>query len=105
MSPLQTVPAQLGNVEIGSDADESSFEEKSGAIYYPCCMLPQDSETFWRMGKNEVQLPPYIMEGDADVYRPEVLKTIEKELDRINDDLRSLSLDIHSHPEIMFEEK
>jgi hypothetical protein len=93
------------NVKSSSEADDSPFPEKSDVVYYPCCTLPQDSETFWRMDKKVAQLPPYILAGDADVYRPEVLKTIEKELDRINDDLRTLSLDIHSHPEIMFEEK
>lgn len=49
--------------------------------------------------------PTYIADGDADVYRPEVLKTIEDAIDRVSDDLRALSLEIHAHPELMFKEK
>ncbi|EIN09567.1 hypothetical protein PUNSTDRAFT_113017 [Punctularia strigosozonata HHB-11173 SS5] len=39
------------------------------------------------------------------VYRPEVMETIEKTLDMLDPELRKLSLQIHDHPEIMFEEK
>ncbi|GJJ06039.1 hypothetical protein Clacol_000226 [Clathrus columnatus] len=48
-------------------------------------------------------LPPqYTAE---EIYRPDVLETIEQALDRLSPALRDLSLKIHSHPEISFEEK
>ncbi|KIJ55799.1 hypothetical protein M422DRAFT_24314 [Sphaerobolus stellatus SS14] len=43
--------------------------------------------------------------SDANVYKPNVLQTIETELDRISPELRELSLKIHGNPELKFEEK
>jgi amidohydrolase len=39
------------------------------------------------------------------VYRPEILDAIDATIDALYDELRSLSLDIHDHPELKFEEK
>ncbi|KAG8923228.1 hypothetical protein FRC00_006489, partial [Tulasnella sp. 408] len=38
-------------------------------------------------------------------FRPDVAKTIEEELESLSDELRELSLKIHDHPELKFEEK
>ncbi|KAF8523619.1 hypothetical protein JB92DRAFT_3259752 [Gautieria morchelliformis] len=43
--------------------------------------------------------------GDSVTFKPEVLKTIEEELDNLSPQLRELSLKIHDHPELCFEEK
>lgn len=40
-----------------------------------------------------------------EIYKPEVVQTIESALDRFSPELRRLSLDIHDHPEIGFQEK
>lgn len=39
------------------------------------------------------------------VYRPDILNVIEASIDGLNGELRALSLDIHDHPELKFEEK
>ncbi|TFK31807.1 hypothetical protein BDQ12DRAFT_729235 [Crucibulum laeve] len=42
--------------------------------------------------------------GATDLYRPDVLDTIEAKIRELNAELRVLSLDIHAHPELKFEE-
>ncbi|KAG9050416.1 hypothetical protein FS837_005489 [Tulasnella sp. UAMH 9824] len=39
------------------------------------------------------------------LFRPDVVKTIEEEMDNLSDELRELSLKIHDHPEIGYEER
>jgi hypothetical protein len=71
----------------------------------PCCISSSASADFWRLGADEpVALPAYSLSGCTDVYRPEVLKTIEHVVAELDADLRSLSLDIHSHPETSWKE-
>ncbi|KAG8943740.1 hypothetical protein FRC00_010987, partial [Tulasnella sp. 408] len=44
--------------------------------------------------------------GDSEPpFRPDVVKSIEDEMESLSDELRDLSLKIHDHPEIMWEEK
>ncbi|KAF5350648.1 hypothetical protein D9756_008714 [Leucocoprinus leucothites] len=38
------------------------------------------------------------------IYKPEVLLTIEEKINELSEELRALSLDIHAHPELGFEE-
>jgi len=38
------------------------------------------------------------------VYKPEILETIESTIISLDDELRTLSLDIHDHPEVRWEE-
>jgi len=54
---------------------------------------------------DRLELPQYLQSENYEIFKPEVLKTIEDELDRVNKDLRQLSLKIHDHPELKFEEK
>ncbi|TFK31806.1 hypothetical protein BDQ12DRAFT_693512 [Crucibulum laeve] len=42
--------------------------------------------------------------GATEIYRPDILKTIEARIAELNPELRALSLDIHAHPELKFEE-
>ncbi|KAF8481373.1 hypothetical protein JB92DRAFT_3149256 [Gautieria morchelliformis] len=46
-----------------------------------------------------------VLSDDPVIFRPEVLKTIEAEIDKHSSDLSDLSLKIHNHPELRFEEK
>lgn len=39
------------------------------------------------------------------MFRPEVMQTIEDKLDELDSELRELSLKIHDHPELMFQER
>ncbi|KAF9450012.1 hypothetical protein P691DRAFT_811259 [Macrolepiota fuliginosa MF-IS2] len=56
----------------------------------------------WRPGDKAAPAPqdPHLDQ----IYRPEVLETIEKRINELSDELRTLSLDIHAHPELGFEE-
>ncbi|CAL1709631.1 unnamed protein product [Somion occarium] len=38
------------------------------------------------------------------IYKPEIFKTIDSSIDALNKELRELSLDIHSHPELAWKE-
>ncbi|KZP22218.1 hypothetical protein FIBSPDRAFT_704897, partial [Athelia psychrophila] len=41
----------------------------------------------------------------GNIYRPDVLDAMEKTVDGLSEELRALSIDIHDHPELRFEEK
>ncbi|OAX43727.1 hypothetical protein K503DRAFT_765585 [Rhizopogon vinicolor AM-OR11-026] len=60
------------------------------------------SDTDWRP-EDDPKIRPPLHEGE--VYRPDILNIIETSIDGLNIELRALSLDIHDHPELMFEEK
>ncbi|KAJ8596035.1 hypothetical protein M405DRAFT_871522 [Rhizopogon salebrosus TDB-379] len=42
---------------------------------------------------------------EGEVYRPDILAVVDVTIDSLSTDLRVLSLDIHDHPEIKFEER
>ncbi|KAH7911494.1 hypothetical protein BJ138DRAFT_1135350 [Hygrophoropsis aurantiaca] len=60
------------------------------------------SDIVWRP-EDDPDIRPPLEEGE--VYRPDILTVIEDAIDGLSDDLRNLSLDIHDHPELGFEEK
>ncbi|KAG2130914.1 hypothetical protein DEU56DRAFT_872268 [Suillus clintonianus] len=60
------------------------------------------SDIVWRP-EDDPNIRPPIQEGQ--VYRPDILNVIETTLDGLSRELRALSLDIHGHPELKFEEK
>ncbi|KAA1474385.1 hypothetical protein DENSPDRAFT_840957 [Dentipellis sp. KUC8613] len=43
-------------------------------------------------------------DSNLEIYRPEVFQTIVEEIDHWDGELRALSLDIHEHPELKYEE-
>ncbi|KAH8998052.1 aminoacylase 1-like protein 2 [Lactarius akahatsu] len=45
-----------------------------------------------------------VYDASLDVYRPDIYKTISETISGIDHELRLLSLDIHSHPELKFQE-
>ncbi|KAH9930227.1 uncharacterized protein B0H18DRAFT_953169 [Fomitopsis serialis] len=49
--------------------------------------------------------PSYDAHALSEIFRPEVLETIEKTVDKYDPELRELSLDILAHPEIGWQEK
>jgi amidohydrolase len=56
----------------------------------------------WRP-EDDPNIRPPLQEGQ--VYRPDILDVIETSIDGLSGELRALSLDIHDHPELRFEEK
>ncbi|KDR77128.1 hypothetical protein GALMADRAFT_66365 [Galerina marginata CBS 339.88] len=42
--------------------------------------------------------------NSSDIYRPDILQTIEAKIAELDKELRELSLDIHAHPELGYEE-
>ncbi|KXN82376.1 Peptidase M20 domain-containing protein 2 [Leucoagaricus sp. SymC.cos] len=69
-----------------------------------CNLEPQKTWTneVWRPEDRVKPVPqdPY----PERIYRPEVLATIEEKINELSNELRTLSLDIHAHPELAFEE-
>ncbi|KAF9029524.1 hypothetical protein BDZ89DRAFT_1112567 [Hymenopellis radicata] len=59
-------------------------------------------KTVWREGDKDIAKPE---RPGTSIYRPDILKAIEKRIAELDNELRELSLDIHEHPEIMFEER
>ncbi|KAG6898319.1 hypothetical protein C0992_011910 [Termitomyces sp. T32_za158] len=56
-------------------------------------------------GRPSYSAPPeYTTNGSIRSLDPEVVKTVESKLDELDPQLRELSLELHSHPEIAFQE-
>ncbi|KAH7913842.1 hypothetical protein BJ138DRAFT_1001456 [Hygrophoropsis aurantiaca] len=73
-------------------------------VYYAsCCDFgPSDLDeapTLWDT------LPAYSASNHDISLAPEIVKTIENTVDNLDPTLRTMSLQIHAHPELMFEEK
>ncbi|KIK68290.1 hypothetical protein GYMLUDRAFT_256038 [Collybiopsis luxurians FD-317 M1] len=48
--------------------------------------------------------PPTPETPGSDIFRPDILDVIEKRIEEMSKELNELSLDIHAHPELKFEE-
>ncbi|KAJ7481495.1 hypothetical protein FB451DRAFT_1236201 [Mycena latifolia] len=62
---------------------------------------PASPGTVWRP---EDTVPPAPVRPDT-VYREDILKTIEETIAALDGELRKLSLDLHDHPELAYEER
>ncbi|KIK68291.1 hypothetical protein GYMLUDRAFT_256039 [Collybiopsis luxurians FD-317 M1] len=60
------------------------------------------SNIVWRAGDSERPVP---VRPSNDIFRPDILGAIEKKIEEMSQELNVLSLDIHGHPELGFEEK
>ncbi|EIW79557.1 hypothetical protein CONPUDRAFT_154956 [Coniophora puteana RWD-64-598 SS2] len=58
-------------------------------------------DVLWRP-EHDHNVRPALEQGD--IYRPDVLEAIEAKIDGMNQELRDLSLNIHSHPETLYKE-
>ena len=58
-------------------------------------------DVLWRP-EHDHKVRPALELGD--IYRPDVVETIESKIDEMNHELRELSLNIHSHPETLYKE-
>ncbi|TDL15653.1 hypothetical protein BD410DRAFT_796184 [Rickenella mellea] len=83
-------------------ANASGSPEESSNINsnYPSCLIASTR-------RSDVQPPTYIAAAEvaSEIFRPDVLETIERTLDTLDGELRELSLKIHDHPEVKFEER
>ncbi|KAI9440342.1 hypothetical protein H4582DRAFT_2055753 [Lactarius indigo] len=81
-SPEKALPEELpGYVRIASSCDFGSAKRETG------------------------QPPPYPWATSEKDYMSDAMKTIEDTLRELEPELRKLSLDIHDHPELRFEER
>lgn len=60
------------------------------------------ADVLWRP-EDDYKVKPTLEEGD--IYRPDILKVVETAIDSLSGKLRELSLDIHDHPELRYEER
>ncbi|KAG2136021.1 hypothetical protein DEU56DRAFT_806055 [Suillus clintonianus] len=60
------------------------------------------SDIVWRPEDDPDIRPP---KQEGQVYRPDMLNVIDTTLDGLSSELRALSLDIHGHPELKYEER
>ncbi|KAH9942063.1 aminoacylase 1-like protein 2 [Amylocystis lapponica] len=59
---------------------------------------------FWGSSTEEKHYETFGSRSDSPIYRPEVLKTVENAIASLDSGLRALSLDMHGHPEVRWEE-
>ncbi|KAF8895888.1 hypothetical protein CPB84DRAFT_1245860 [Gymnopilus junonius] len=60
------------------------------------------TDVVWRPDDNAKATPA--RPGSSQIYRPDILETIEAKIAELDPELRELSLDIHAHPELGYEE-
>ncbi|KXN82377.1 Peptidase M20 domain-containing protein 2 [Leucoagaricus sp. SymC.cos] len=71
------------------------------------CTCDLEPQTTWtnNVWRPEDKAKPAPQDPHPDrIYKPEVLATIEDKINKLSDELRALSLDIHDHPELGFQE-
>ncbi|EKM53333.1 uncharacterized protein PHACADRAFT_259629 [Phanerochaete carnosa HHB-10118-sp] len=59
------------------------------------------ADIFWRPGQDVSR----VRGTGADIHRPDVYAVVDAAVDKLSDELRELSLNIHGHPEIRYEER
>ncbi|KAF8065234.1 hypothetical protein FPV67DRAFT_1782182 [Lyophyllum atratum] len=69
-----------------------------------CQFATQNSGPVWNP-EDKAKAAPTRPNGAEDIYRPDILEHIEASIKDLDSQLRELSLDIHAHPEIRFEER
>jgi len=65
------------------------------------CFIPANEGPVWRP---DTAKPTPARPGATELYRPDILEHIEATIKNLDKELRELSLDIHSHPELKFME-
>ncbi|KAF8062299.1 hypothetical protein FPV67DRAFT_1421783 [Lyophyllum atratum] len=69
-----------------------------------CQFATQNAGPVWSP-EDKAKAAPTRPNGAEDIYRPDILEHIEATIKELDSQLRELSLDIHAHPEIRFEER
>ncbi|RDB23724.1 Peptidase M20 domain-containing protein 2 [Hypsizygus marmoreus] len=68
-----------------------------------CQFATQNSGPVWSPD-DKAKPTPSRPDGASGIYRPDILEHIEATIKELDGELRDLSLDIHSHPELSFDE-
>ncbi|KAG6823370.1 hypothetical protein H0H93_003763 [Arthromyces matolae] len=68
------------------------------------CSSAASSGEVWRPDDG-AKPTPSLPENAANIYRPDILQHIEETLKELDGELRELSLNIHAHPQIAYEER
>ncbi|KAF5384097.1 hypothetical protein D9615_003262 [Tricholomella constricta] len=69
-----------------------------------CQFSTQTTGPVWHPDDKAIPTPTR-PNGEKDIYRPDILEHIEATIKELDGELRELSLDIHSHPELKYEER
>jgi len=64
--------------------------------------MPNPNSKVWRPDDNAEPTPS--RPGSSQLYRPDILETIEAKIKEMDTELRELSLNIHAHPELAYQE-
>ncbi|TFK75009.1 amidohydrolase [Pluteus cervinus] len=100
--PLPTSAEKTVTVNSVSEHSGATVGQHQCSYFSPACNFAYgNAKDAWR----EIEVPPSYTATELSSMSPEVLQTVETTLDGLNASLRELSLEIHSHPEIMFEER
>ncbi|EPQ56574.1 amidohydrolase [Gloeophyllum trabeum ATCC 11539] len=84
------------------DTKRADLQNGPAPHYLSCCEFGYG---FDHDNLSILDQPPSYTPKERSAYRSDVSTTIDSIIDRLNPDLRELSLQIHDHPEIMFQEK
>ncbi|KAI0315031.1 hypothetical protein OF83DRAFT_389613 [Amylostereum chailletii] len=96
-SSTPTSDPTVGQPSNGKDSDILSSSRPFDLTHFATCC------DFSACSGDPTNPPPYAASLEG-IYRPEVLDTIEAELNELDSELRKLSLQIHDHPELGFNE-
>ncbi|KAH9941991.1 amidohydrolase [Amylocystis lapponica] len=97
--PSSGIPDKSVDVEAEETPSEKPELPPNANFVSTCCCSPGDYTVHPR---RRMERPPsYSAEA---IFRPEIVATIEGTLEQLDPELRKLSLDIWSHPELGYEE-
>jgi len=106
LRPRRTLPARAPDVALPASARHPHPHHVDDPLASTgCCdfSLPlSDDKNHWRAGQEDA-LPEYTWGGYA--FDEEATRTVEESIDAMDGELRELSLKIHDHPELGFQEK
>lgn len=102
------------NIDQRNSSEESEDHDKQLSLDRPSTLVSSEPMRFEsccdfsasRSLPNAVDLPPKYLESPSSVRSMStVMSVIESTMQELDDDLRTMSLQIHDHPELMFEER
>ncbi|KAG5350838.1 hypothetical protein C0989_009061 [Termitomyces sp. Mn162] len=73
-------------------------------MFCDCQHTTKNYEPIWRPDDGSKPIPSR-PDNAPNIYRPDILQNIEETLRDLDGELRELSLDVHAHPEIAYEER
>ncbi|TFK51839.1 amidohydrolase [Heliocybe sulcata] len=100
-SKAREVPT-AGVVHTQLDTGKQQDEPVAASVCLSCCAPECGANTdLWAA----LDKPPSYTPRESVIYRSDVLATIDSTVSGLDPELREISLQIHDHPELMFQEK